>query len=234
MRWSLLLLVLLVSACEPEQPATGPAVRVDQAMGAQAAPGFARAYQPRAFEFPQDYGAHPDYATEWWYLTGNLRSESGRRFGYQVTLFRVGLRPGEPAQDSAWRTNQIYMGHIAISDIDGNRHVSAERFARAAAGLAGATAAPFDVWLDDWSLRGGAGLFPLTVAAQTAHGGVGAFPSAAADRRSTGTGEHPPVANLDLLLQHIVELRRLDPLPLPRGQPEQRIGPRFQRRDLQV
>ena len=166
MRGFLLMLALLLSACEAQPPANGPAVRVDQAMGAQPDPGFARAYQPRAFEFPQDYAAHPDYATEWWYLTGNLQSESGRRFGYQVTLFRVGLRPGEPAPDSAWRANQIYMGHIAISDIDGGRHVSAERFARAAAGLAGATAAPFEVWLDDWSLRGGAGLFPLTVAAQ--------------------------------------------------------------------
>ena len=71
----------------------------------------------------------------------DLRSDTGRRFGYQFTLFRVGLRPGEVAQDSAWRTEQVYMGHLAISDIADASHYSAERFARAAAGLAGAAAA---------------------------------------------------------------------------------------------
>jgi predicted secreted hydrolase len=143
-----------------------PDVELDQVMGAQPDPGFARALAPRAFEFPRDYGAHPEYATEWWYLTGNLHSDSGRRFGYQFTLFRVGLRPGKPAQDSAWRANQVYMGHIAISDIAGGKHYSDERFARAAAGLAGAHATPFEVWLGPWSLRGGKDLFPLTVTAQ--------------------------------------------------------------------
>jgi predicted secreted hydrolase len=165
-RGLLLLLVFVLSACTSEEPATGPAVRVDQAMGAEPDPGFARAFEPRAFQFPQDHGAHPDYATEWWYLTGNLHSDSGRRFGYQLTLFRIGLRPGEAAQDSAWRSNQIYMGHMAISDIAAARHYSAERFARAAAGLAGARTAPFEVWLGPWSLRADNELFPLTVSAQ--------------------------------------------------------------------
>jgi predicted secreted hydrolase len=82
-----------------------------------------------------------------------------------LTLFRVGLRPGEAAKDSDWRAQQIYMGHLAISDIAGARHYSAERFARAAAGLAGARTAPFEVWLGPWSMRGDADLFPLTVSA---------------------------------------------------------------------
>jgi predicted secreted hydrolase len=162
----LLLLALLVSACETEPPATAPVVRVDQVMGSEPDPGFTRALEPRTFHFPQDHGMHPEYATEWWYLTGNLQTESGRRFGYQFTLFRVGLRPGEPLKDSAWRTQQIYMGHIAISDAAGARHYSAERFARAAAGLAGVRVAPFEVWLGPWSMRANTGLFPLTVSAQ--------------------------------------------------------------------
>lgn len=168
----LLLLALLLSACDTQQPATEPAVRVDQALGAEPDPGFARALEVREFQFPQDHAAHPDFATEWWYLTGNLYSESGRRFGYQFTLFRVGLRPGEAAQDSAWRTNQIYMGHLAISDIAEAKHYSSERFARAAAGLAGASAAPFEVWLGPWSLRSDTELFPLAVSAQNADIGV--------------------------------------------------------------
>ena len=67
-----LLLALLLSACDVEAPQSAATVRVDQAMGGQPDPGFARALEPRAFKFPQDHGAHPEFATEWWYLTGNL------------------------------------------------------------------------------------------------------------------------------------------------------------------
>jgi len=171
-RYLPLLLAFALSACGTEQPVNGPVLRVDQVLGAEPAAGFARALAPRAFQFPADHGAHRDYATEWWYLTGNLQTESGRRFGYQFTLFRVGLRPGEPVQDSAWRTQQIYMGHLAISDIEAARHYSAEKFARAAAGLAGARAAPFEVWLGPWSMHADTGLFPLTVSAQNGDIGV--------------------------------------------------------------
>ncbi|MGB5258990.1 MAG: lipocalin-like domain-containing protein [Gammaproteobacteria bacterium] len=167
MRSLLLLLSLLVTACESEPPVTAPAVRVDQVMGSAPDPGFARALEPRTFHFPQDHGMHPGYATEWWYLTGNVETQSRRRFGYQFTLFRVGLRPGEAAQDSSWRSNQIYMGHLAVSDIAGGRHHSAERLARAAAGLAGARVAPIEVWLGPWSMRANTELFPLTVSAQS-------------------------------------------------------------------
>lgn len=166
-----MLLALLLSACDGEAPQSAATVRVDEAMGGQPDPGFARALEPRAFKFPQDHGAHPEFATEWWYLTGSLMSENGQRFGYQLTLFRVGLRPGEAQQDSAWRTNQVYMGHLAISDIAAARHYSAERFARAAAGLAGARAAPFEVWLGPWSIRAESELFPLMVSVQ--HEGFG-------------------------------------------------------------
>ena len=68
-----LLLILLLSACEAEAPQSTATLRVDQAMGGQPDPGFARALEPRAFKFPQDHGAHPEFATEWWYLTGNLQ-----------------------------------------------------------------------------------------------------------------------------------------------------------------
>ena len=149
----IMLLSLLLSACEGQAPQNTTTIRVDQAMGGQPDPAFARALEPRAFQFPQDHGAHPEFATEWWYLTGNLRSENGQRFGYQLTLFRVGLRPGQVQQDSSWRTNQVYMGHLAISDIAAARHYSTERFARAAAGLAGARLEPFEVWLGPWSMR---------------------------------------------------------------------------------
>ena len=168
LRALLLLAALLVAGCDTQQAAQAPAVSVDQVMGGQPDPGFARAFAPRELRFPEDHGPHPEYATEWWYLTGNLQDDNARRFGYQLTLFRVGLHPGPPAQDSAWRANQLYMGHLAISDMAAGEHHAAERFARAAAGLAGARAEPFEVWLGPWSMRGGEeALFPLTVSAQS-------------------------------------------------------------------
>jgi predicted secreted hydrolase len=167
MRSWLSLLVLLVTACDNTPPASEAVVRVAQVMGAEPDPGFARALEPRTFTFPRDHGAHPEYAIEWWYLTGNLQTDSGRRFGYQFTLFRVGLRPGEPDSDSAWRTRQVYMGHLAISDAKEARHHSAERFSRAAAGLAGCQITPFSVWLGPWSLQADSAFDTLNIEAGT-------------------------------------------------------------------
>src|SRR5690606_38578439 len=53
--------------------------------------GFARAHSPRPFDFPADHGPHPEFATEWWYFTGNVATRTGRRFGYQLTFFRKAL-----------------------------------------------------------------------------------------------------------------------------------------------
>ena len=69
-----------------------------------------------AWSFPEDHWARPDYKTEWWYFTGHLTGENGRRFGYQFTFFRVGLLPEKPALESDWATRELIMGHAAISD----------------------------------------------------------------------------------------------------------------------
>lgn len=118
--------------------------------------GFARATQPDAIRFPRDLGPHDDFQTEWWYYTGNLQTEGGRRFGYQLTFFRRALAPpagsGKSEGESAtgWRTNQVYLAHFALSDIDGESFYFDEQFARGAAGLAGAQAQPYRVWLEEW------------------------------------------------------------------------------------
>ena len=84
---------------------------------------FAQATGPMPLQFPQDLGAHNDYQTEWWYYTGNLATESGRRFGYQLTFFRRALSPelAPTGNPSHWRSNQIYFAHFTISDIEGDR-----------------------------------------------------------------------------------------------------------------
>jgi len=120
--------------------------------GAEVPMGFERAEKGGTLQFPADYGPHPDYQTEWWYYTGNLETESGRHFGYQLTFFRRGLVPSQDAlvRLSDWGTEQVYMAHFAISDIASDEHKSFERFARGALGLAGAVAEPYEVWLENW------------------------------------------------------------------------------------
>lgn len=122
-----------------------------------AAPGvesFARAIEPRAWSFPADHGAHPEFQTEWWYYTGNLATEDGRRFGYQFTVFRRALTPEAGESGSEWRSTQAYMAHFTVTDVEGAAFYQAQRFSRGAAGLAGAAAEPrYRVWLDDWAVE---------------------------------------------------------------------------------
>lgn len=137
-------------------PAATEIVALQSAQGAE---GFARVTGPRVMQFPRDHGAHPDYQTEWWYYTGNLQAEDGRRFGYQLTFFRRGITPGDAStalsmRNSDWATNQIYFAHFAITDAKNNSHGDAEIFSRGAAGLAGASASPFRVWIENWSVKG--------------------------------------------------------------------------------
>lgn len=152
----------MLLSCGPRDSAPSARLDLAEALGVGDTAGFSRVSGPRPFRFPEDHGAHPGYRTEWWYFTGNVDAGDGRRFGYQVTFFRSAVSPEPPPIASAWATNQVYMAHFAVSDIDGSGFHSFERFARGAAGLAGAVASPFRVWVDDWSGSSvGPGTFPL-------------------------------------------------------------------------
>lgn len=144
-----------VVAGEPPQGAGSP--RLSALLGTADA-GYAKAVESREFTFPADHGPHPEYRNEWWYVTGNVDAANGERFGFELTIFRFALAPAtEPAavadEASDWRTRQVYVGHFAITDLEGRRFLAAERFARGALGLAGATADPFRVWVEDWWLK---------------------------------------------------------------------------------
>lgn len=129
--------------------------------------GYERALVPRAFAFPADHAAHPAYKTEWWYFTGNLQTEQGRMFGFQLTFFRSALSPDSVRSSSAWASNQLYMAHFALADIADDQFYSFERFSRGGAELAGVVASPFRVWLYDWRVQGtGSALFPLQLQAK--------------------------------------------------------------------
>ncbi len=115
---------------------------------------YKKAIEIRDFDFPRDLGAHPEYLTEWWYYTGNLLSEDGRHFGYQLTFFRRAISGKlEISSDSAWASNQVYLAHFAITDTSNNQHYVFDQISRGAAGLAGTSTDPlFSIWLKDWEV----------------------------------------------------------------------------------
>jgi predicted secreted hydrolase len=124
---------------------------------------FLQVTGPRPLAFPRDHGAHPGFRSEWWYFTGNLDGPDGRAWGFQFTLFRFELDHA-PRPDSAWAADAVWMAHLALSDVDGRVFHQAERFARGALGLAGATGQRW--WLRDWEVRREGERFELTATAE--------------------------------------------------------------------
>ncbi|EIK95671.1 putative lipoprotein [Pseudomonas sp. M47T1] len=139
----LLLACLLLAGCDaPPPPAQGFA-----GLGAQAQ-GFAQVRPGTPLVFPQDHGPHPDYRIEWWYVTANLTATTGETFGAQWTLFRSAMAPGPEAP--GWSHKTLWLGHAALTGATFQH--SAQAMARGGIGQAGAQAAPFTAWIDDWHL----------------------------------------------------------------------------------
>ena len=122
------------------------------AAGASDAIEYAPVLSGAALQFPRDHGSHPDFRTEWWYITGWLRTGSGEPLGFQVTFFRT--RPDiDAANPSAFAPRQLIIAHAALSDARRGRLWKDQRIARAALGLAGAATDRMGVWLDRWRLQ---------------------------------------------------------------------------------
>jgi predicted secreted hydrolase len=116
-------------------------------LGSDAA-GFAQVLPGKELTFPADFGAHPAFRIEWWYITANLTDSSGAAFGAQWTLFRQALAP--PPEHDGWASQQIWMGHAAVTSA--TTHRFAETFARGGVGQAGVDATPFHAWIDAWDM----------------------------------------------------------------------------------
>jgi predicted secreted hydrolase len=101
---------------------------------------------------PRDHVSHPAYKIEWWYYTGNVDTDRGRRFGYQVTFFRIGVNAA-PSNPSRFAVRDIFIAHVAVTDAVAGRHLFAERVSRAGVGAAGATTFDYRVWNGDWEAR---------------------------------------------------------------------------------
>ena len=136
-----------------------PAAGIDPAIFAAAldsnADDFADTDGDWEFDFPRDLGPHPDHRGEVWDLSGQLVDDSGRRYGLRLTFVRVGLAPPARQRASALAANAVMLARLVLLPEAGEGGATAQRLSRAAGGLAGAEAAPFRVWLEDWSLAQG-------------------------------------------------------------------------------
>jgi len=111
---------------------------------------YKRAAAGYKYEFPHDHFNHEQFQTEWWYYTGNLSAADGHKFGFELTFFRQGV-DRSVAKPGTWAVQDIYLAHLALSDIDGGRFYHAERTNRAGPGLAGISEAQKLIWNGNWS-----------------------------------------------------------------------------------
>jgi predicted secreted hydrolase len=124
------------------------------------------------FRFPRDHFDHPDFRTEWWYYTGNLRAQDGHRYGFELVFFRQAQRTPQAraagGNSSTWRVDDLYLAHLALTDIDGKRFRYHTRLNRAGPGIAGISFDGRRIWNGNWrSLwESGSGTQTLTAVAE--------------------------------------------------------------------
>jgi predicted secreted hydrolase len=104
------------------------------------------------FEFPRDHFNHPEFQTEWWYYTGNLKSSDGHRFGFELTFFRQAVSR-DPARAATWEVRNLYLAHFALSDLDGGKFLHLERINRSGPGIAGVSESLGRIWNGNWQAQ---------------------------------------------------------------------------------
>jgi predicted secreted hydrolase len=116
-----------------------------QAQYKMALPGY-------RYEFPRDHFNHPEFQTEWWYTTGNLTGVDGHHYGFELTFFRQGV-DRDPDKTGRWDIQDLYLAHLALSDLDGGKFYNVERTNRAGPGLAGVDERQKRIWNGNWEIR---------------------------------------------------------------------------------
>jgi predicted secreted hydrolase len=166
-RWTARLFTMAKAGCAAAAAAGTMAVVALAPSYSAAAPAYAPVVDHHPMAFPADFGSHPQFRTEWWYVTGWLTTEHGESLGFQITFFRT--KPDiDENNPSSFTPRQVLIAHCAISDPKRGRLWQDQRIRRAGLGLAEAATGDTDVWIDDWKLE-------RKASAAAAH----AFPSAA-------------------------------------------------------
>ena len=123
------------------------------------------------YEFPRDHHLHEKFKTEWWYYTGNLTNDRGRRFGYELTFFRQGIRPvtERGATTSRFVVDDLKFAHFSVTDAAGKKFLYHQKVSRGSFGEAGFDEKDRLAWIDSWNLTmNGDGSFDLAAAAPDA------------------------------------------------------------------
>ena len=108
----------------------------------------------QSLSFPRDHGSHDDARVEWWYVTGQLETRSGKRLGYQLTFFRTGIAD-EPrsTRSSAFAARDLFLAHFARTDVASGTFRFTERVHRTGVGAAFAREDRLSVANEDWRLQ---------------------------------------------------------------------------------
>ena len=132
---------------------------------ARGAEAYPEVTEGRPLQFPQDYGSHPAFRNEWWYVTGWVNDASGNAAGFQVTFFRNRPRVAED-NPSRFAPRQLLFAHAALADPRYGRLRHDQRAARAGFDIAAAHEGTTDVWIGDWSLQQSEGSYRARIAAR--------------------------------------------------------------------
>ena|ERR1019366_6390988 len=153
-------LALAAAAAALPAPSTTPAPSA--APAASAVPSYDAVTPGRAIEFPSDFGSHPGFRTEWWYVTGWLTTRAGEPLGFQITFFRT--NPGVAGDNpSSFAPRQLLIAHCAISDPQRGRLWQDQKIRRAGPGLADAARGDTDIRIDRWTLKRDAGIYTAAI-----------------------------------------------------------------------
>jgi len=130
----------------------------------------AHALPAKALTFPRDCGSHPDFRTEWWYITGyvtagNTGTAAQREFGFQVTFFRSRIDATQ-GMTSKFAAKQLMFAHAAVTDVQGKKLLHDQRIAREGFEVASAQASDTNVRIKDWSIQRGPTHYTASVAGQ--------------------------------------------------------------------
>jgi predicted secreted hydrolase len=133
-------LAFIAGACAASPEASSPML-----------PKFSAVVPGYTLSFPRDFGAHPTFRTEWWYVTGWLETPEKKPLGFQVTFFRAATNLDQ-TNPSRFAPKQLIIAHAALSDPTIGKLLHDQKSARDGFGLAYTKVGDTDVKLDDWTL----------------------------------------------------------------------------------